>query len=109
MVKISTQQQIDTDFSQYHLHVETVDVVNKSGNQYEGLAVVRSAKGVDHNVPVEVTADGDRVLWHTDPGAFACGPRMVLNNRPTESARRPDHPLGYCHGGRVHELERAGV
>jgi hypothetical protein len=78
MVKISTQQQIDTDFSQYHLHVETVDVVNKSGNQYEGLAVVRSAKGVDHNVPVEVTADGDRVLWHTDPGAFACGPGMVI-------------------------------
>lgn len=72
-VKESMQQQLSTDssFSQYHLQVQSVEVVNKSGNQYEGMAVVRSTNGIDHNVMIEVTVDGDRVLWQSPPGSFA--------------------------------------
>jgi hypothetical protein len=58
-------------FAQYHLVVSKVDVMHKSGNDCEGLAVVHSPKNVDHNVPVHVTAEGDRIMWQSDPGAFA--------------------------------------
>ena len=73
MVKDSMQRQLDSDsrFSKYHLRVESVDVLHKSGNQYGGMATVRTAKGTEHQVPIDVTADGDRVLWNTGPGAFA--------------------------------------
>lgn len=72
-VKTSMQQTFDTDqrFAQYHLVVSKVDVMHKSGNEYEGLAVVHSSKNVDHNVGVHVTAEGDRIMWQSDPGAFA--------------------------------------
>jgi VCBS repeat-containing protein len=73
MVKDSMQHQLDSDsrFSKYQLRVESVDVLHKSGNQYEGMATVRTAKGTEHQVPIDVTADGDKVLWNTGPGAFA--------------------------------------
>ena len=72
-VKEDMQHQLDTDshFGPYHLQVEKVELVNKTGNQYEGIATVRGAKGIDHSVPVEVTADGDYILWKTEPRAFA--------------------------------------
>jgi hypothetical protein len=72
-VKTSMQRTLDTDqqFAKYHLVVGKVDVMHKSGNEYEGLAVVHSAKNVDHNVAVHVTAEGDRIMWQSDPGAFA--------------------------------------
>jgi hypothetical protein len=72
-VKSSMQQAFDTDprFAPYHLHVEKVDVAKQTGNQYEGIAVVRSAKGIDHDVLVQVTADHQHVTWKTKPDAFA--------------------------------------
>ena len=72
-VKISMQHTFDTDqrFAQYHLVVSKVDVMHKSGNEYEGLAVVHSPKDVDHNVAVHFTAEGDRIMWQSEPGAFA--------------------------------------
>jgi hypothetical protein len=71
-VKASMQQQLDTDrnLSPYHMKVQSVMVANKSGNQYQGMAVVRSAKGIDHNVHFDVTVDGTRVLWEAPPGSF---------------------------------------
>jgi hypothetical protein len=71
-VKTSMQQKFDTDqqFAQYHLVVSKVDVMHKSGNEYEGLAVVHGPKNVDHNVAVHVTAEGRRIMWQSDPGAF---------------------------------------
>ena len=32
-----------------------------------------------------------------------------LSETGRQNPRRPGYPLGYCHGGRVHELEQAGV
>lgn len=71
-VKESMQHNFETDsrFANYHLVVTKVDVMHKSGNDYEGLAVVHSPKGVDHDVAIHVTAEGDRVMWQSDPGAF---------------------------------------
>lgn len=84
-VKESMQNQLSTDprLSQYHLQVQKVDVVNKSGNQYQGMAVVRSAKGIDHNVQVEVTADQERMLWQAPPGSFAFAAFEQLETTPT--------------------------
>ena len=80
-VKSSTQQDLDADsnFAKYHLVVEKVDVVKQTGNQYEGLATVRGPKGVDHQVRIEVTVDGDKSMWHTDPGAFVWAALEQLN------------------------------
>ena len=72
-VKTSMQDTLNTDpaFSKYHLQVVKVDVVKKSDNQYEGIAVVHGAKQIDHNVSVQVTADGDKAMWQSPPGSFA--------------------------------------
>jgi hypothetical protein len=71
-VKTSIQQTIDTDqqLARYHLVVSKVDVIHKSGNEYEGLAVVHSPKNVDHDIAVHVSWEGGRVMWRSDPGAF---------------------------------------
>jgi len=67
------QKAFDTDsrFAPYHLQVEKVDVAKRTGNQYEGIAVVRSAKGIDHDVLVQVTVEHTQVIWKTKPDAFA--------------------------------------
>jgi hypothetical protein len=72
-VKSSMQQTLDTDsrFAQYHLVVDKVDVVRQTGNQYQGLATVRSPKGIDHQVGIQVTDDGKNIIWQSNPGAFA--------------------------------------
>ncbi len=71
-VKQSMQQSMDTDpnFSPYDLRIVKVDVVKASGNEYNGIATVRTPKGSEHPVAVKVTADGEKVLWNTEPGAF---------------------------------------
>jgi hypothetical protein len=71
-VKESMQHTFETDpqFAKYHLVVSKVDVMHKSGNDYEGMAVVDSPKAVDHDVAIHVTAEGDRIMWQSDPGAF---------------------------------------
>jgi hypothetical protein len=71
-VKTSMQNKFDTDpqLSQYHLVVSKVNVMHKSGNEYEGVAVVHSPKNVDHDVAVRVTGEDNRIMWHSDSGAF---------------------------------------
>ena len=77
-VKSSMQQSFDTDsrFTPYHLVVEKVDVLKQNGNQYQGMATVHGSKGIDHEVPIDITAEGDKILWHSEPGAFVW---MVLD------------------------------
>lgn len=90
-VKASMQQSFDTDqrFAQYHLVVSKVDVMHKSGNEYEGLAVVHSSKNVDHNVAVHVTAEGDRIMWQSDPGALAWAAFEQFNLPASTTATAP--------------------
>ena len=71
-VKSSMQQNFDTDprFTKYHLVVSKVDVLKQNGNQYQGMAIVHGSKGIDHEVPIDITAEGDKIIWHSEPGAF---------------------------------------
>lgn len=72
--KGSMQQTFDTD--ERFATVRPVQVVRmfvalESGNTYRGLATIRSAAGTQQDVPVEVTVDGARVLWQTEPGGLS--------------------------------------
>lgn len=61
---------IDTDMAELGLKVLDVQLVNKSGNEYKGIATVRAGNGITDGVSVEVTADGDNVFWEIPPGAL---------------------------------------
>lgn len=76
-VKSSMQKQLDSDPDLSGLKVTKVRLVHKSGNEYKGIATVRTPDGELHDVPVEVTADDDNTLWETPPGAFA-----FVHNKP---------------------------
>jgi hypothetical protein len=73
IVKESMQHKFDSDASlrEYHMTVEKVDVLRSSGNSYKGLATVHTQKGDNHDVAIDVTVDGDKVLWQAPPGSFA--------------------------------------
>jgi hypothetical protein len=88
------QQAFDTDsrFTPYHLQVKKVDVPKQTGNQYEGIAVVRSAKGIDHNVLVQVTVAHKHVTWKTEePDAFAFLALEQLNPTAPTTGLPDDH------------------
>lgn len=70
-LKDSLQQELRTgQMAQFRLQVVDVQVIHASGNQYKGVADVRTVRGALHQVALDVTTDGDRVLWQTSPGAF---------------------------------------
>lgn len=72
-VRVSMQQKLDSDPDLKDQGLKVVDVVlvNKTGNEFKGIATIRTRDGEKHEVPVEVTADGDNTLWETPPGAFS--------------------------------------
>lgn len=72
MVRASLQREFDTnpDLAELDLDVLDVQLVNKSGNEYKGIATIRAGNGEKEDVSVEVTADGDNVLWEIPPGAL---------------------------------------
>lgn len=57
------------DLRQYKLKVTKVMAVKESGNKYQGIATIRF-DGVERQVPVQITSDGEAVIWRTEPGAF---------------------------------------
>ena len=71
-VKSSMQEKFDSDhqFKEWHLTVTSVQVLSKGGNQYEGIAKI-THEGTSHDVPVQITADGNNVMWQVAPGGFA--------------------------------------
>jgi hypothetical protein len=78
----SVQHQLDTDqdLAQYHLSVQKVSVIPEFGNDYQGLATIRTKKGTERNVPIRVTADKDNMIWRTDPGAFLFAAQEEYSN-----------------------------
>lgn len=70
-VKTSMQEKFDTDpqFKDWHLTVTSVQVLKQGGNQYQGIAKI-NYEGTLHDVPVDITVDGNNVMWKSDPGAF---------------------------------------
>ncbi|BBZ34614.1 hypothetical protein MCNF_32190 [Mycolicibacterium confluentis] len=71
-VKISMQRKLDSDPDLKELGLTVVEVilVNRSGNEFKGIATVKESDGEEHDVPVNVTSDTDNTLWETPPGAF---------------------------------------
>ncbi|WP_133066869.1 hypothetical protein [Mycolicibacterium sphagni] len=70
-VQTSMQKKFDSDPDLSGLRVTKVTLVNKSGNEYKGIAKVRTPDGVSHDVEVDVTSDDNNTLWETPPGALA--------------------------------------
>jgi hypothetical protein len=70
-VKASMQRTVDSDpdLKNLHLTVDSVVVIRAGDNSYRGLAKVKS-DSQSHDIPIELTADGKNVIWHTEPGAF---------------------------------------
>lgn len=71
-VKVSMQRKLDSDPDLKGLGLTVVEVilVNRSGNEFKGIATVKTSDGVEHDVPVDVTSDNANTLWETPPGAF---------------------------------------
>jgi len=66
----------DLELSKLRVAIAKVVVIKETGNSYQGIATVLH-DGKEWQVPVQVTADGDNVLWRTEPGAFAF---VVMND-----------------------------
>lgn len=88
-VRSSMQHDLDSDPDLRGLGLKVVDVtlVHKSGNEYKGIATVRTRDGVSHDVPVDVTADDANTLWETPKGAFS-----FVDDRPPPPAAAPPRP-----------------
>lgn len=98
-VQSSMQSKLDTDpdLSPLHLKVVHVDLVNKAGNEYKGIATVKTSRGTSHDVPIDVTSDGDKTLWEAAPGAFLFAvqdmPTPTPPVAPPPPAPRPAPPV----------------
>lgn len=90
IVKESLQHKLrtDPDLAKLNLAIVDVQLVNKAGNEYKGIATVKTQDGTEHDVPLDVTADGNNVLWETPPGAFL----FALRDNP-EPPLPPSPPL----------------
>ena len=55
-VKQSMQSRMDTDpaFADSRIKILKVMVIHEAGNKYQGLAVVQTKTGAEHQVPVQV-------------------------------------------------------
>jgi hypothetical protein len=86
-IKQSMEETFNSDpaFSKYFLQVDGVVVVPKiprtvptgnsgndpsTANQYTGIAIVHTPFGENRDVWIQVTADGDRIMWQAAPGSF---------------------------------------
>ena len=80
-VKTSMQQTFSTNsrFKKYNLKVERVQAFKKGDNSYKGLVSV-IYKGTSHNVAVEITVDGNKILWEAAPGTFMFIAREQMQN-----------------------------
>jgi hypothetical protein len=67
--RVQASMQESPDVRKLGVSVTKVMVMKESGNKYQGMATVEY-KGVERQVPVQVTAEGENVMWRTEPGAF---------------------------------------
>ena len=67
--RVQASMQESQDLRKLGISVTRVPVMKESGNKYQGMATVQY-KGLERQVSVQVTAEGESVMWRTDPGAF---------------------------------------
>ena len=98
-VKASMQQKFDSDeaFKTFSLKISTVTLVKESGNKYQGIATVLSGSGNEHRVTIDVVADGQNLIWHTENGAFLFlaqeALKQALGNTPATTPTNELPPL----------------
>ena len=82
-VQDSMQEMLTTDpnFSDFEMVVVKVQLEEPSGSEYKGVATVKTPRGTERDVPVEVTADGSDVQWRTEPGAFSFAAEEVFSGK----------------------------
>jgi hypothetical protein len=70
-VKNSMQQKFDSDspFKEWRLTVTGVKVEKQSETQYKGTATLLH-EGEAHDVPVDITVNGENINWQVKPGGF---------------------------------------
>lgn len=70
-VKTSMEEKFDSDaqFKEFHLKVISVRVLKQNDNRFQGIARVIHEE-TPHDLPIEITADGDYVIWKAEPGTF---------------------------------------
>lgn len=71
-IKVSMQKKFDEDpaLAPVRARVTDVSIVNKSGNEWAGLASIETGWGESRNIAISVIADGDKGFWETGPGAL---------------------------------------
>ncbi len=81
IVKTSMQETLSTDsnFREYNLQVDNVQVIKKSKNNYKGLAKI-IYKGSSYNVNVDIFVDGGDVMWEAAHGSFMFIAQEELKN-----------------------------
>lgn len=72
-VQASLQDKLDTEpeTAGRQLRVISVEVIHSTGNEYKGVATVRTRRGAEHELFLNITSDGDRGVWSAaNPAAF---------------------------------------
>lgn len=73
----------DPDIGPYNLRVLRVELIKVGDAKYEGMAAVRTAASTtEHDIAIEVTADGERAMWESPPGEFL----FLRNEDPNATA-----------------------
>lgn len=70
-VKNSMQQKFDSDapFKEWRLTVTNVQVQKQDDTRYKGTATLLH-DGDSHDVPVDITVNGENINWQVKPGGF---------------------------------------
>lgn len=105
-VKTSMQRKFDSDadLSRLKLTVTDVTLVNKAGNEYKGIATVRASSGATRDVPINVTADDENLIWDAEPGAFL----FAVQDPPSQAAAPSTVPAAAPSGPPVLPLAQDG-
>jgi len=70
-VKASMQQNFNSNpqFSKWHMTVAGVQVFKQGDNSYKGIATIMR-EGTKHDIPIQITIDGNNIMWEASPGSF---------------------------------------
>lgn len=70
--KVLLQSKFDSepDLEPFHLRVSKLEVIHEEGTRYRGIATV-AMDGTNYSVVLRILDDGHKLMYETDPGAFA--------------------------------------
>lgn len=80
------------ELKDYGLTVTQLDVIHETGNKYQGMAKVMM-KGVSHDVPMTILADGDKVMYEVSPAALAFVAQEALKQAMSDAQAQIDRAM----------------